>query len=180
MHAALGLIAEQGLSSVTMVSVAKAAGVARQTLYNHYRSVDEIVAAATKQHNDESVNQLYAAIHVVEDPVDKIAQLIKYVAKISVHPDHTLESKHSLPPDVKANLDGFDRVLIEQISETLQQGVASGVFRSDLVLDVDVALFRHLLNGVSSLVASAPADAARIVTDSTRTALAALQPTQAS
>jgi AcrR family transcriptional regulator len=37
--AALSLIGERGLGEVTMVEVARRAGVARQTLYNHYPDV---------------------------------------------------------------------------------------------------------------------------------------------
>ena len=41
--AALTLVAERGMSGVTMSAVAAEAGVARQTVYNHFSDVDAII-----------------------------------------------------------------------------------------------------------------------------------------
>ena len=43
--AAAQLVAEQGLQSVTMAGVARRAGLAKATVYNHVRDRDELVAA---------------------------------------------------------------------------------------------------------------------------------------
>ncbi|VAW04197.1 hypothetical protein MNBD_ACTINO02-1452, partial [hydrothermal vent metagenome] len=71
-HATLALIGEHGFGGVTMSLVAEVAGVARQTLYNHYGDIDSIVAAAIDQHNRESLDLLNAALQVAESPADKI------------------------------------------------------------------------------------------------------------
>jgi len=43
-NAAAALVAEQGLKGVTMVAVARRAGVAKATVYNHVRDRDELLA----------------------------------------------------------------------------------------------------------------------------------------
>jgi AcrR family transcriptional regulator len=45
LDAAAQLVAEHGLHAVTMVGVARRAGVAKATVYNHVRDRDELVAA---------------------------------------------------------------------------------------------------------------------------------------
>jgi AcrR family transcriptional regulator len=44
LKAAAQLVAEQGLHSVTMAGVARRAGVAKATVYNHVRDRDELIA----------------------------------------------------------------------------------------------------------------------------------------
>ncbi len=173
-EATLGLIAERGLNDVTMIEVARTAGLARQTLYNHYPDIDSIVADALTQHNHDSVAQLRAAIAVVDSPVAKIEQLVRHIAQISTHHGHAIGVDHSLAPHHRGALGEFDDALDEVIAEIIGDGRADGSFRGDLDRSIDVALVRHLLTGVSALVAAAPGDAARITTAATRTVLAAV------
>ena len=174
-YAALVLISEQGLAGVTMSGVADAAGVARQTLYNHYPDVDSIVAAAISQHARESVELLDAAMRVVEGPVDRLEQLIRHVAATTTHAPHALDVRHSLSPEAQASLVEFDGALEVLIAEILEEGRAAGVFRADLACEVDAILVRHLLEGLSALIADSPESAAEITSASTRTILAALR-----
>ncbi len=174
-HAALVLIGEQGLAGVTMSGVAEAAGVARQTLYNHYPDVDSIVAGAISQHARESVELLHTAMRVVEEPVDRLEQLVRHVAATTAHAPHALDVRYSLSPDARASLVEFDEALDALITEILEEGRAAGVFRADLECDLDTVLVRHLLEGLSTLIADAPESAAEITSAGTRTILAALR-----
>ena len=85
-EAALSLIAQQGLGGVTMSGIADTAGVARQTLYNHYPDIDSIVAEAISRHNRESIDLLEASQRVVDLPEDKLEQLVRHVVSIGPMP----------------------------------------------------------------------------------------------
>ena len=174
-HAAMVLISEQGLAGVTMSGVADAAGVARQTLYNHYPDVDSIVAGAISQHARESVTLLHATMGVVEGPVDRLEQLIRHVAATTAHAPHALDVRHSLSPEARASLTEFDEALDALISEVLEAGRSAGVLRADLDCAVDTVLVRHLLEGLSALIAASPDRSAQITSASTRTILAAVR-----
>ena len=52
MRATFELVAEEGLGSVTMTAIADRADVARQTLYNHFADVEQIVIAGIEEYND--------------------------------------------------------------------------------------------------------------------------------
>ena len=172
-EAALNLIAHQGLSAVTMVEVARTAGVARATLYTHYPDVPSILADATTRHNDQAISGLRQTLAIVGSPTGTIEQLVRYVAAISSH-GHTLETHHGLPPVLRHKLCAFDDELETQIKRALANGSATGEFRSNLNLEITAKLVRHMLNGVSELVAATPDDAPSIVDDATRTILAAI------
>jgi len=172
--AALSLIGERGLSDVTMIDVARSAGIARQTLYNHYPSIDSIVADALSRHNQDSIDQLRSALAVVETATDKMTQLVRHIAQISAHHDHTIDLDNSLAPQHRASLTQFVTAIDELIATILVQGQTDGIFRSDLDPDVDTTLVRQILTGISNLVAATPDEAAAIAATGTRTVLAAL------
>lgn len=172
-EATLQLITEQGLSGVTMVEVARTAGVARATLYNHYSDVPSILAEAIARHNDQALLGLRQSLATASSPSDTIEHLVHYVASISAH-GHTIEVHHGLPPDLRDQLAAFDDELEAQIEQALVSGLAAGEFRSALDVPATTTLVRHMLAGVSELVSAAPQDAPHIAGDATRTILAAI------
>jgi len=173
-EAALTLIAEQGLGGVTMSGIADTAGVARQTLYNHYPDIDSIVAEAISRHNRESIDLLEASQRVVDLPEDKLEQLVRHVVSIGAHAHHARGFHLGLSADARATLGAYDETLDRRIREILAEGQRTGVFRSDLTPDIDAILIRHALNGLLDLATGAPDQAAQLATTGTRTLLAAV------
>ena len=174
-HATLTLISERGFGGVTMSLVAEAAGVARQTLYNHYGDVDSIVAGAIDRHNQESIDLLNAALGVAESPTDKIEQMVRHFVMVGTHAHDAIELGSGLSPHVRATLDSYNEAVEGHVRSILEDGQAIGDFRSDLVPEIDTILTRSLLDGIAELAASTPDQAARIATAGTRTVLAALR-----
>ena len=173
-HAALTLIAHEGLGSVTMRGIAETAGIARQTLYNHYPDVDSIVAAALKRHNEESIQLLESALLTTDDPTGKLEQLVRHVVSIGTHAHHTPGIELGLSPEARATLEEYQAAVHSSIRQILEDGQRSGVFRSDLSLDLDTALVRHLLDGLTEQAARTPGNAAAIASGGIRTIRAAL------
>lgn len=173
-HAALTLIAHEGLGSVTMRSIAETAGIARQTLYNHYPDIDSIVAAALKRHNQESIQLLESALRIMDDPQGKLEQLVRHVVSIGTHAHHTPGIEHGLSPEARATLEKHQAALDNSIRRILEDGQRSGVFRSDLSLDLDTTLVRHMLDGLTEQAARTPDSAAAIASGGIRTIGAAL------
>jgi len=157
-----------------MIEVARTAGVARQTLYNHYPDVDSVLADALARHNQHRLEQLRSAVSVAETAPDKIEQLARHIALISTEQGHSIDLDHSLAPHHRVALTSFNSALEALIVDIINQGQADGSFRADLDAGVDAPLVRQLLTGISNLVSADPARAATIATTSTRTILAAL------
>ena len=173
-HAAFTLIAKEGLGAVTMRSIAENAGVARQTLYNHYPDVDSIVAEALKRHNEESIRLLESALRVVDDPSGKLEQLIRHVVSIGAHAHHAPGLEQGLSPEAQATLAEYHDALDDSIRAMLEEGQRSGAFRSDLSLDLDTTLVRHMLNGLTERAGQTPDESAEIASSGIRIIRAAL------
>lgn len=71
LDAALGCLAAQGVRRTTMTDLALAGGVAKATLYNHFRTKDDVLAALV----DAQVEALAAACRVVATEVGLTAAL---------------------------------------------------------------------------------------------------------
>jgi AcrR family transcriptional regulator len=173
-HAALTLIATNGLGGLTMARIAATAHVARQTLYNHYPDVDGIVAAAIERHNRESLHLLESALRVVDEPADKLAQLVRHTVAVGAHGHHAAGIERGLSAEARATLAEYHNALDRHLREVLHEGQRRGVFRPDLTPDVDAVLIRHLLNGLAEKSAATPEQAATLTTTGTRTVLAAV------
>jgi AcrR family transcriptional regulator len=174
-EAALGLITEEGLGAVTMMKIAETAGVARQTLYNHYPDVDSIVVEAISRHNRESIKLLEASLRVVDQPEDKLEQLVRHMVSIGAHAHHASGIEHGLSASARATLRDYDDSLDQHVREILEEGRRAGAFRSDLTLDIDAVLIRHILNGLVHQAAKTPDKVATLATTGTRTVLAAVK-----
>ncbi len=172
--ATLRLIAEVGLGSVTMRRVAETAGVARQTLYNHYPDIDSIVATAISRHHDESMWMLDAALRVVDDPAGKLEQLVRHVVSIGAHAHHAPGIESGLSANARETLREYDRTVEQRIREILHAGQRTGAFRTDLSPDVDTALIRHMLDALTERSAVDPDRAAEIADSGCRTVIAAV------
>ena len=173
-QATLSLIAEDGLGAATMLRIAENAGIARQTLYNHYPDVDTIVTEAIGRHNRESIELLEASMRVVDQPEDKLEQLVRHVVSIAAHAHHAPGIERGLSAAARATLSEYDDALNRSISAILEDGQRTGAFRHDLSPEVDAILIRHMLNGLAEKSAASPNDAAALATTGTRTIRAAV------
>jgi AcrR family transcriptional regulator len=174
LEAALSLIADAGLGAVTMIEIAETAGVARQTLYNHYPDVDSIVVEAIGRHNRESIQLLEAALRVVDRPEEKLEQLVRHMVSIGAHAHHASGIEHGLSAGARETLGEYDAELDRRIRQVLEDGRRTGAFRDDLTPDVDAVLIRHLLNGLAHQAARAPTSAPKLAATGIRTVLAAV------
>jgi AcrR family transcriptional regulator len=174
-EAALSLITRDGLGAVTMIKIAETAGVARQTLYNHYPDVDSIVLEATSRHNRESIRLLEASLRVVDKPEDKLEQLVRHMVSIGAHAHHASGIEHGLSASARDTLAEYDAELDRRIRDILEVGRRTGAFRHDLTPDIDAVLIRHILNGLTHQAASTPDRAAELAATGTRTVLAAVR-----
>lgn len=172
-EATLQLIAEQGLGDMTMLEIAENAGVARQTLYNHYPDVDSIVVTAVARHNQESIQLLDASLRVVDRPEDKLKQIVRHTVAIGAHGHHATGFEYGLGPDARVVVRGYDAALAERIHEILEEGQQTGAFRTDLDPNIDALLIRHILIGLAEQAATT-SDPAGLAETGARTVLAAV------
>lgn len=160
-HATLELIAENGLTAVTMSAVAKRAGVARQTLYNHYPDVDTIVGAVVERHQSDSLSALNAVLGTMTSPLDQLEHLVRHTAAIGQHGHPMIKS--GLSASVQSVLDRHDNAMLGVVEEILCQGIEQGELRPDLRPERDAVIVLRIIETAGELVVAEPEDTADVV-----------------
>ena len=153
--AALGLIAERGLGGVTMTAVAEAAGVARQTLYNHFPTVDHIIGAVVEQHQAEGLERLQTMLATVDSPAGRIEHLVRHAAAVAAEGHPSVNMLYGLSTPVRRTLESHQRGVRDLIVSALRDGVDRGDFRADLDASRDALLLQRILDAVGELAAVA-------------------------
>lgn len=145
--AAIRLIAEKGMPNVSMSAVAQAAGVSRQTLYNHYTDIEAIVldAAGTE------IGKASGIIgKVISESPDAQSALDTYVRGTLAAPSYqeTTLSGAGLSPDAEGQILEMLEPVHLHLRAILERGVAEGSFRGDLdPADVSEILFHMIGSG---------------------------------
>jgi AcrR family transcriptional regulator len=157
-----------------MKAVAETAGIARQTLYNHFPDVDSIVAEAIEAHQIDSLNSLRSVLATIESPVARLEHLVRQAAAAAAHHHPGVGIQHGLSAEVQATLRSHDAELLSIIEGTLQAGIESDEFRSDLDIERDAQLIKRMLEAVAEAASADPEDLHAIVAAATRTLLASV------
>lgn len=168
-EATLRLITESGFGGVTMKAVAETAGVARQTLYNHFPDVESIVAETIEAHQIESLDALRTVLSTIESPTARLEHLVRHTAATAVHHHPVPAIQHGLSAEVQATLGRHDSELVSIIQDVLQSGIDTGDFRPNLDANRDAHLIKRMLDATAELVATDPSAVQETVTAATRT-----------
>jgi len=173
-EAALQLMAERGFAGVTMKSVAETAGVARQTLYNHFSDVDTIAAAAIEAHQLESLGALHSMLATIESPLARLEHLVRHAAAAAVHHQPVATMLPGLSAEMQATLRRHETALVSIIEDALRAGVATGDFSPQLDVDRDAQLVKSMLDATAELTSRDPEAVQTVVAAATRTLLASV------
>jgi len=68
LEAALSVFAEQGPDAPVIDDFVRAAGIARGTFYNHFRSVEQLLAATSEWTTSVAIQRIEAALAPIDDP----------------------------------------------------------------------------------------------------------------
>lgn len=173
--AAIELIGRDGLGGVSMSAVAQAAGVSRQTLYNHFPDVDSILTAAIHHHNQEAGAMLTASLAITDSPTGKLDQLVRHVVMLGSHGHGSQQIMDGLSANSRAVLAVHQQEMASQIAAILDEGKRTGEFRADLTSDVDVLVVVAMLDGIMDATSRAPDQTAKVAHAGLRTLLRAVQ-----
>jgi AcrR family transcriptional regulator len=146
------LVTEHGLRSVTMLKIAKVAGIGRATLYKYFADVEAILVAWHERHVREHLEQLAALQGGGGEPDERLEAVLETYALIQ-HQHHGTELAALLHRGehvarAQQHLTGFIRGL-------LAEGAKSGRLRDDVAPQELASYCLHALTAASSLPSKA-------------------------
>jgi AcrR family transcriptional regulator len=167
MHATFELVAEEGLGTVTMTAIADRADVARQTLYNHFTDVEQIVIAGIERFNEEGFAHLTLLLDATATTEAKLDLLVRHTVAATNHSHAATDIRSALSSDGRAHLDRHVASFRSLIESIIAEGVADGTFDESIDPGVYALLVEGLLLAVPELATEKgdPASAASVVSD---------------
>jgi AcrR family transcriptional regulator len=167
------LVAEHGLTGVTMSQIARESGIGRATLYKYFPDIESILAAWHERHIAEHLRQL-AEVSETTKPAGRLAAVLRAYAVQSRQ-----QRGHS--SDVAAMLHHGEHVtrahahLDEFISALIGEAAARGEVRDDIPAEELASYCLHALTAAAALPSDAAVD--RLI-DITLTGLRPVPPTE--
>lgn len=146
LEAARVLVAEQGPDALTLSALATQVGLSRPSLYEYFRSRDDLVAAMVEDELPRWIAELEAEVQRQTDPADRIAAFVRTQLRMLTDGRHSalvVLAGHALGPAAQ------DRIMAEH-SRLFAPLVTA-------LADLDVArpeLRAHLIQGVVTAASS--------------------------
>jgi AcrR family transcriptional regulator len=149
LQAAVEAAAIHGISRLTVGDVAKRAGVSRPTLYKHFRSKEELVAAAVEREADRMVSAV-APAELPDDP--RAALEAGILAVLQVTRDHPL-----LDRLIRTEPESLLPLILEDggpVSSRVRATIDAIVRERFQVVELDEVVLRRFVDLVTRLVIS--------------------------
>jgi len=165
-EATFALVAERGLGGVTMTEIADRAGVARQTLYNHFSDVEQIIVTGIEQYAQTGFAHLVDLLDATGTAEAKMELLARYTVAQGSHGHGVEDLRSALSPEARAHIDRHQSDFRTLVASIIGGGIADGSFDDGLDPDRHAVLIQGLLLSASDLVADGgdSADVAAMVT----------------
>ena len=176
LNAALATATTHGISRLSVGDVAKAAGLSRQTLYRHFTSKDDLIAAVVVQETSTLIEQVIRAASGFDNPQDSLeAGFLAALIALREHP--LLDQLVRTEPDALMTTGGGPvmsqvRGVVELVILMGQPEIDSGHLRRTADL-----LTRLLISYAVSAPDDSPEVIANFVAASLTPVLTANQPT---
>lgn len=110
LEAARVLVAEQGPEALTLSALAAQVGLSRPSLYEYFRSRDDLVAAMVEDELPRWIDELEAEVHRHAAPADRIAAFVRTQLRMLTDGRHSalvVLAGHALGPAAQ------DRIMAE-------------------------------------------------------------------
>jgi AcrR family transcriptional regulator len=140
MHAAMEVFSQKGVSKTKMIDIAEKAGIGKGTIYEYYRSKEEIFGDAFMTIYSQTEDLIREVTINQDDPEKKLRRIMELTVDTFFHGGGDFVGimmdfwSEGIRNKDERILEIFDLNLIYQnyrmgISDILQEGIASGVFR---------------------------------------------------
>ena len=132
-----------GIKSVTMDEIASELGISKKTLYKHVANKEDLLLKCTDRFIEQDREMMKQIVEASSDAVEEIILIARYIIQLlkKMKPTMMFDMKKYYRSCFR-KVDDFHRQDIYQaIMENLQRGIAEGLYREDLNVEVIAKLY---------------------------------------
>lgn len=152
-QATLDLTAERGIKRVTTQAIADRIGIAQATIFRHFKTRDAIFSAVIGWIAENLSKAILSGTNPNDPPDERLRKLLQ--SQLTFINKHRAVPKvlfsdflHLESPKLKALLQELMNGYIKRVSEILEQGKETGVFREELDVDQTARYIAALIQGL--------------------------------
>ena len=147
------LFLQYGFKSVTMDDIAKHMGVSKKTIYVHFPTKDELVEQSAVNHLDGIIKKINVISKQSKDPIIELYQIKKealnHLSSEKNSPQYQLQKYY---PSLYSKLKEKEfSALSGLFSNSIQEGIQTGIFRKDIDVDFVVRIFFNGIRGITNI-----------------------------
>ena len=153
MDQSIQLFLQYGYKSVTMDDIAKHMGVSKKTIYIHFPTKDELVEQSAVNHLDGIIKKINVISKQSKDPIIELYQIKKealnHLSSEKNSPQYQLQKYY---PSLYSKLKEKEfSALSGLFSNSIQEGIQTGIFRKDIDVDFVVRIFFNGIRGITNI-----------------------------
>ncbi|GAB2691121.1 TetR family transcriptional regulator [Hymenobacter frigidus] len=132
------LFMRNGIKSVSMDDIAADMAMSKKTLYKWFENKDQIVQAGMSKHLDGTQCECTSMIETATSAIDELFRMMEWTKQqfSNVHPSIFYDLQKFHPGTWQLWLAHKNEFILAQIIQNLRRGIAEGLFRADLDVDV--------------------------------------------
>ncbi len=139
-----------GFKSVTMDDIAQKLGISKKTLYTHFPNKETLVNACVFYFFDYVTAEIRKITEKTSTPIDELYEIKLFMMQLikneKISPQFQL--KKFYPEIFKALQEKQMAFMVERMSNSLEKGVALGLFRSSLNIPFVARLYFNGMMGI--------------------------------
>jgi len=147
------LFLQYGYKSVTMDDIAKHMGVSKKTIYVHFPKKDGLVEQSAVNHLDGIIERINVISKQSKDPIIELYQIKKeilnHLSSEKNSPQYQLQKYY---PSLYSKLKEKEfSALSGLFSNSILEGIQTGIFRKDIDVDFVVRIFFNGISGITNI-----------------------------
>lgn len=138
LHHAAALFMRNGIKSVSMDDIAAGLAMSKKTLYKWFANKDEMVHAVMEQHLEHAQNECTGAAHHAANAVEEMLNISRWAEEQvgKIHPSIFFDLRKYHPTAWALFGAHKNSFILDQITQNLRRGMAEGLFRPNLDVEV--------------------------------------------
>lgn len=125
---------QYGIKRITIDDIAKHLGISKNTFYAYFTSKDDLIATKFEQDLTQAKETLQQLAHRQHEPLEHLLALINFIngQLFRYSPSFLVDIHQQYREDWNKYLHFMETVLYPHLSQVLQEGINTRVFREDI------------------------------------------------